>query len=407
MRFLPLSALLFLIACGPEGDPAFYHAQIPPVREAAPESLPGPALFDPTVSENLRRSRSLDDLMEVTRLIPLEVHDDGMIGDMTSMVHAHNRFYISDRLTRKLYCFDESGAFLFSFGSEGEGPGEHQHVREVRLTYDGNIGVADPFLGKVILFDRDGTFLKESNPNMDGKAIRARTNFVWETPDALVLVNFSSSNENAAKHLVLDMSEQQTIRFGFGQRTPEIYKAARSGMGHKAFTAFAAVDDTYWSGSPYHTVVNVYDRQGRLRGVLGKDTPRDPDLMWGQDDLDTLAKSREPNAIMGKIAYGKHANLLILPMGDLVMVQLGDFFDIYDRNGNMLAANRTSKTKRLLANYQGQLVMAHLPGMEANALGDEDLSKRLKDGYLDHDNPVLILYRFKPGLFPESGAGEG
>jgi hypothetical protein len=75
-------------------------------------------------------------------------------------VDADERIYVLDTKNSRVQCFSKEGAFLFSFGRFGQGPGElSKEARVIRILEDGNIYIID-VTRTIKIYNRDGRFIK-------------------------------------------------------------------------------------------------------------------------------------------------------------------------------------------------------------------------------------------------------
>jgi len=69
--------------------------------------------------------------------------------------------YISDTGNSRVLVFDDSGDFLFKFGTKGKKRGQFETPLGIAVGADGRIYVADRILNKVLIFNSKGKFIKE------------------------------------------------------------------------------------------------------------------------------------------------------------------------------------------------------------------------------------------------------
>ena len=74
---------------------------------------------------------------------------------------ASGRIFVLDSGADAVLRFDSQGEFEKSFGRRGQGPGEFQSAGCLRVMPDGGIMVVDGIGPKLVLFDADGTFVRE------------------------------------------------------------------------------------------------------------------------------------------------------------------------------------------------------------------------------------------------------
>ncbi len=71
------------------------------------------------------------------------------------------RIVLLDVLLNRISVFSRNGEYLFSFGSEGNGPGEFIEPASIAILSNGDIAVPDFMQNKLIFFDSSGVFKRE------------------------------------------------------------------------------------------------------------------------------------------------------------------------------------------------------------------------------------------------------
>ena len=400
-------AAVLSIACG-NGDPVAALIQNVPTRPSADvPRVPGTKVFE-AVRAVPDVDPGIDHFMEVAGVVPLEVTEEAIVGEVTSLVWLDGHWYLTDKLQQKVFCFRQDGRFVRAFGGLGQGPGEFQSVRTIRVAFDDHLAIADLQLGAIHLFRPDGTFVRRVQPHIDGKVFLSRIQFEWPREDLLIMARFASADPVAPLHVALDPdASSPRVLFGFGRRNPAASEALARGVGLKAFTAFARVGDTIWSGSPYETVVSVFDLDGYFHADLGTDIARNPETMLQAEDVEGLADVTDPRGETVRNLVQKGANHMILPVDDRVLVWLGEAFDLYDRAGNLIHGNL--KTHRMIpvGTGDGLLVTRVPPGLTIDEAvrhyGGEAIRNHLETHeYPGYDNPFLVLYRFREETFTQT-----
>jgi len=75
-------------------------------------------------------------------------------------VDKNGQIYILDAGNSRIQCFSKEGKFLFSFGRQGQGPGELSNdATKIKILSDGNIYVIDNRQRRINVYNPEGKFL--------------------------------------------------------------------------------------------------------------------------------------------------------------------------------------------------------------------------------------------------------
>jgi hypothetical protein len=75
-------------------------------------------------------------------------------------VDKNGQIYILDAGNSRIQCFSKEGKFLFSFGRQGQGPGElSDNAGKIKILSDGNIYVIDNSQRRINVYNLEGKFL--------------------------------------------------------------------------------------------------------------------------------------------------------------------------------------------------------------------------------------------------------
>lgn len=87
-------------------------------------------------------SKALPELEQI-RYIPLETTDSSLIGDVDKILYQDNKFYILDKVGKKILIFDQDGKNIQIIHQVGQGPGEYLEPCDMDIDKKGNIYVSD------------------------------------------------------------------------------------------------------------------------------------------------------------------------------------------------------------------------------------------------------------------------
>ncbi len=93
-------------------------------------------------------------LPEITDVecIPLETNDASLIADIDKVLYCNKTFYVFDKVGKKVLLFDRQGNFLKSIHKIGQGPGEYTEPCDMDVDGEGNIYLADWATQSIIMY---------------------------------------------------------------------------------------------------------------------------------------------------------------------------------------------------------------------------------------------------------------
>ena len=113
------------------------------------------------------------------------VHVDGMFNQPTDIAwdSAGNMFISDGYVNSRVAKYDNTGAWVKSWGKRGYGPGEFNIPHNIAIDYQNRVYVADRANGRLQVFDTDGNFLKEIILNVPAPP-GAKPMLGYQTPPA-------------------------------------------------------------------------------------------------------------------------------------------------------------------------------------------------------------------------------
>ena len=95
--------------------------------------------------------------------ISLETIDDNEIGQIDRILYYNEKYIITDRLTNRVFIFNDDGKFYSAIDAIGNGPGEYVQITDVAVDkFEDMIKIQDAMQGKIVSYDLDGHFIKET-----------------------------------------------------------------------------------------------------------------------------------------------------------------------------------------------------------------------------------------------------
>lgn len=124
------------------------------------ESLFKTIQIDP--SENQSKTTKISEIADNISFIPLFTSNEVLIGEITKMIIWNDRYYIWDRMTETIFCFDSEGQFVNKLNKRGQGPGEFPRIRDFTIDKtNGNICIYSDVGQGIYEYTNDGFFIKK------------------------------------------------------------------------------------------------------------------------------------------------------------------------------------------------------------------------------------------------------
>lgn len=357
---------------------------------------------DPQESLELKFS----DFFDTTLIVPLEVTDNSLIGEVSKVITTEEYIYVLDRtIAESLFLFNYQGKLLRFFSGTGGGPGEFIRVSNFYLSKDEKtVFITDHSLGKILAFDQNGNLLFE-------KKFDLGENFADLIPfgDGFLITKPTSDDLgvelNFLDHELEFISEPLNLF--------ENSFIMEAGFKHQFFYPGT-------NGITYFKEVlskNLYAITTEDVQVYGFNFPEDQvfsleALPWDED---------KPSIHMGKV-YIEIRNRGLLNLGDQILeldsLILINFYE--GRNIKLLAFNKWDKTAKIVTSFKNDLdgVVKNLPAIFPTNYHPNEMIINLspndvyssmgeladQNPYLDYlekimpkleENPVLFIYRKK------------
>jgi len=108
------------------------------------------------------KSIQMSELFLDINYIPLETNENSLIGNVSDIIKYKDRFYILDNdITQSVFCFSETGRFIFKINKRGTGPGEYVKLAGFTLDTDReHLLLHDTSTKQVLRFGPDGEFIE-------------------------------------------------------------------------------------------------------------------------------------------------------------------------------------------------------------------------------------------------------
>lgn len=77
---------------------------------------------------NTRQRYKLSEIATRIEYIPLETSDSILVGGVNKLIVWNDRYYVWDRITESIFCFDSNGKYQHRLNKRGEGPEEYAQI---------------------------------------------------------------------------------------------------------------------------------------------------------------------------------------------------------------------------------------------------------------------------------------
>jgi hypothetical protein len=106
---------------------------------------------------------NLCEIIEYSRIIPLETTEDCLIGNINKLKSFEGNFYILDYVhSKSIFVFDAAGKFKFKISNTGKGPGEYITPRDFTIdTTRRELIILDQMQRKLLTYNLEGDFIEE------------------------------------------------------------------------------------------------------------------------------------------------------------------------------------------------------------------------------------------------------
>lgn len=204
--------------------------------------------INPKIHVNLSLAESIDLSSIYTDIdfIALETTPASLLGNVFKIRITDDRFFIKSG--KDLCVFENNGKFLFRISREGKGPGEYSLFVDFYVdAQQKTIDILDGRIGKTIIFDWAGNFLREEKHNIKGFSM-ARLDkehtfiFSGSQPqdDSPHKLNYLQNQEIIWGALLWDLNEANYLYF---HEPKNFYKLENE----DAFSFFFAPNDTIYT----------------------------------------------------------------------------------------------------------------------------------------------------------------
>ncbi|MDE5881229.1 MAG: 6-bladed beta-propeller, partial [Muribaculaceae bacterium] len=146
---------------------------------------------------------SFVELMDTLCTVQLEDSPEAILSDATKIIEYDDKFFILDLSASKIKVFDESGKYLYSIGSKGNGAGEYAMLFDFTINTDTGEVVMLAQGSVVYVYDEEGKF-KEHKKVSDAFFL----NITYVEGQYVFSANHSPYNEGDNAYLIHTFNQQ-------------------------------------------------------------------------------------------------------------------------------------------------------------------------------------------------------
>lgn len=280
-------------------------------------------------------------------------------------------FYVSDLVNHRIMKYDPKGMFLFSFGRDGQGPGEFRSVSVVKFDKKSNLYITDGINRRISFFNKKGEFLRQIRlqERYENLYINSK-NFVvankWNlAQEANVnrqtsLYGLFDDNFNLVVELFKDELESTMPKALDESSIVDFLAKLLSMAAFKPQVVYTlSSDDFIYLGYPEKYEINVYSPEGKPVKKIGRDYESIPVRKQDKENFVNIAVDGFSSQVFTaeikkkafpKIKYPKYKpaykSFCVMENGWLsVIVDSVEneytLFDIFDQKGKYIAHFKT------------------------------------------------------------------
>ena len=179
--------------------------------------------------------------------------------------------WINDRRGGKLIAFTPEGKWKQTFSKSGQGPGEYINLSDFDITRKGEIYILDSRLDKIMVYDKNGDFLKDFKPPFEADMIHVLDN-------ENILFGISAWDQTYGKEWKVALTDREGNPINFMIPTDEFFDP-NIWLGVSGFTV--TEDGKTIFNREIDDNIYIFNQQGEIESVthmnFGKYTVRDED----------------------------------------------------------------------------------------------------------------------------------
>ena len=356
---IPLLVLtLVLVSCGTQKNDGEGDGILIPLNEHTTDTI------------------HIPDWMEPIEVVALETTDESLLTYVDKIIEYEKRYYVLDKVQKRVFVFDGKGRYLQQIGKVGNGPGEYARLHD--FSVDKETGILYFMTGptELYVYDKDGNFLqkKEISRSMlwnvcchKGEIFCSSNHLTYtEGDDAFLLYRFDTSLQE----------KERSIRV----HSAQIYSPLLIS------SPFIEHDDNlYYVDNYFHTIHLFKEGKFSTAFRLGLDNPMP--LEYFQDTSRFLENQMSFDYVMDVTFSDNFLLISYIDSGDYHMA-------VYDTQVNQMIANGMAKgmLPKIFSN-DGMLLSPF--SVENYQIIDDILGNYMDDLLALEDNYLILKWKVK------------
>lgn len=155
------------------------------------DSLFQTIVIDPKDFERLDGPAKISDIATAVEYIPLQTTDSILIGQVEKLIVWNGKYYIWDKLSETIFCFDERGKYSYRLHKQGEGPEEYFRISNFTMDMkNGNICIYSDMSKAIYVYTEKGEFVKRIPTSLILTSVAIQDDFVFHYPGRFPNVAF-------------------------------------------------------------------------------------------------------------------------------------------------------------------------------------------------------------------------
>ncbi len=250
---------------------------------------------------NVLNQLKASELFSDISYIPLETNNNSLVGNISKLIKYKDRFYITDNdITHSIFCFSETGKFLFKINRVGTGPGEYVNLSDFSIDYDQNkLLVYDNSMKRILHFSLNGDYVESHAINFHLFRFSYIANGYFAFYNDFTKSNKELLNKGVYPNLIITdrdykivktgMNYSEDVNFSAIPMLPQCFNRYDS----KTISLISSLNDTIYHISDtaltYHLNINFKNNQRR---EIIYNMMNDPDL-----EIDAITNFIQDNNI--------------------------------------------------------------------------------------------------------------